>query len=776
VKRKDTAPTTSRSLAWPYKLALAVGAPLLFFVMVEAALRVAGFGRDPNYFIPDEKPGFHRTNPRFTEMFFPASFGLKPVNFRLPKEKPAGTVRVFVIGESAAMGVPEPAFGLAPQLEAQLRAVRPGTRAEVFNLGMTAINSHAILSVVRQALEFNPDLLVIYMGNNEVVGPYGSSSVVTQGPLPLPLIRAGSWARSTRIGQWVQRTMARVGKGLGDRRDWRGMEMFTGKAIAASDPGLVRVRDNFRENLDDMLAAARKAGVKVVLSTVAVNVRDCSPFVSLPQPDARDNAAWRAAWNEGLRAAQSGEHERAREAMARAVAADPGHADSHFLLATSLESLGETAAARAEYLAALEADALRFRADAGINAVIREAAQAQPGHVHLVDAARELGCAPDSLVPPAGAELFFEHVHFTWEGNVALARLLAEACADLLFGPAATSRPWLDAAGCAQAVGYTDLARLAMLRGMEQLTNRPPFTGQLRYAADRTRLLRQIAETEGRLASPAAASAGMKTIASALERDPTNPFLLFQASLAAVQAGDHAGGSRLIGRLAAAQPFSAEQGVLHAALLQAQGQRATAEEMLRRAIATEPYYLQSYGMLGRLLADDGRLDAALPYFADLVERMPDSRAVRLTYAQLLARRGDWPAVERQWRAVLAGVPDDEGALAPLLRRLAEAGREAEALPLVLAAHAYNPRSFANNQRLVEYYDARGDLAATIKSMEDLAESGPVNPRLFRDLAVNLRKLDRLAEARVALQRGRRAAMEENDAAAMAEFDRLLRQS
>jgi hypothetical protein len=194
------------------RLGLAVAAPLVFFAALEVGLRLGGFGRDTRFFIPDEQPGVYRTNPRFTELFFPASFGLKPVNFRLTKEKPAGAVRVFVLGESAAMGVPEPAFGLAAQLRAQLRAVRPGERIEVFNLGVTAINSHAIVEIARQAVLFEPDLLVIYMGNNEVVGPYGVSSVVTAGTPPRALIRAGLRLRQTRTGQLLQRVVGAVGK------------------------------------------------------------------------------------------------------------------------------------------------------------------------------------------------------------------------------------------------------------------------------------------------------------------------------------------------------------------------------------------------------------------------------------------------------------------------------------------------------------------------------------------------------------------------------------
>jgi predicted Zn-dependent protease len=242
----------------------------------------------------------------------------------------------------------------------------------------------------------------------------------------------------------------------------------------------------------------------------------------------------------------------------------------------------------------------------------------------------------------------------------------------------------------------------------------------------------------------------------------------------ALQTGDPVDALRQLDRLAEVQPFSAEEAVVRAMALQASGSPVRAEEILQRAIAEEPYYFQAYSLLAQLWVATGRAATARAYFLELVERMPDSRLLRSVLAQLLAQAGDWPAAEAQWRAVLNLVPDDETALAPLLQRLAGSGREAEALALMHEAHTYNPRSFANNQRLVEQYDRLGDTEKTVAAMIDLAESGPVNALLFRDLAANLKKLGREAERRDALLRGRRVATTEGEAALLAEFNRLLR--
>ncbi len=45
------------------------------------------------------------------------------------------------------------------------------------------------------------DIWVIYMGNNEVVGPFGAGTVFGRQVPPLPLIRASLALKTTRIGQ-----------------------------------------------------------------------------------------------------------------------------------------------------------------------------------------------------------------------------------------------------------------------------------------------------------------------------------------------------------------------------------------------------------------------------------------------------------------------------------------------------------------------------------------------------------------------------------------------
>src|SRR5271157_571038 len=63
---------------------------------------------------------------------------------------------------------------------------------------------------------------------------------------------------------------------------WGGMEMFLGHQLAPDDLRKERVYRNFQQNLRDILQAGLKSGARVVLNTVAVNLKDCPPFASIP--------------------------------------------------------------------------------------------------------------------------------------------------------------------------------------------------------------------------------------------------------------------------------------------------------------------------------------------------------------------------------------------------------------------------------------------------------------------------------------------------------------
>ena len=169
---------------WLFRF-LALSLPLIFLLFgIELVLRLVGYGYPTTFFVPQEINGvrFLVDNPHFAERFFPKSMARTPSPVRMTAVKSPGTIRIFIFGESAALGDPEPAFGFGRYLEVLLQMRFPTNRFEVIVAAITAINSHALLPMAEECAKYEGDLWILYIGNNEVVGPFGAGTVSDREP------------------------------------------------------------------------------------------------------------------------------------------------------------------------------------------------------------------------------------------------------------------------------------------------------------------------------------------------------------------------------------------------------------------------------------------------------------------------------------------------------------------------------------------------------------------------------------------------------------------
>ncbi len=241
---KDPVPQLSRRKLWRFRLMALFGVPLLFFGLLELGLRLAGFGYPTAFLLKSSNHG-EKTfvqNDQFGWRFFGPRAARVPEATSIPREKPPDTVRIFVFGESAAYGDPQPRFGLPRMLEAMLELRHPDKKFEVVNAAMTGINSHVILPLARDCAEARADVWVIYMGNNEVVGPFGAGTVFGSQTMPLPLIRAGLALKATRTGQLFDALRGAAQKTAAGSGEWEGMsdvrQIQTGRFRPAPRRGL----------------------------------------------------------------------------------------------------------------------------------------------------------------------------------------------------------------------------------------------------------------------------------------------------------------------------------------------------------------------------------------------------------------------------------------------------------------------------------------------------------------------------------------------------------
>ncbi|MBI5686485.1 MAG: tetratricopeptide repeat protein [Verrucomicrobia bacterium] len=472
---------------WAGRLALMVAVPLLAVGVLETALRVSGYGYETGFLI--RCGGQFASNDRFGWRFFPKPLATTPCAFQVPAVTPTGVCRIVVLGESAAEGTPNASFNFGRMLEAMLRLQYPERRFEVVNAAMTAINSHAIRLIAMDCRQLRPDLVVIYMGNNEVVGPFGPGTVFGGGSPHRSLIRAGLWLRSLRAGQWAHDAIGRLAGRSEQAAAWQGMEMFLDRQVPADDSRLAAVYENFRANLRDIREAARSAGAQVIIATVATNLADSPPFASAHRTNlsGADTNRWEMLFKAGVAEQSAGRYAAAIGKYREAAQMDSRHAELLFRMADCHRSLQQLDEARALYTQARDCDALRFRADSRINDIIRQEAVAREHEgVYLADAEKAFEESERGERRIPGDALFYEHAHLRPRGNFLLARVVRSQMRSL---PAAAV-PELPA--CAALLALTELDEARMTASMLAMTARPPFVNQFDHRERQARRTEQL--------------------------------------------------------------------------------------------------------------------------------------------------------------------------------------------------------------------------------------------------------------------------------------------
>jgi tetratricopeptide (TPR) repeat protein len=486
---RPTPSTMSRRRLWLMRLAAATLVPLFLLGAVELGLRLAGYGFQTSYFRPSTIAGqnYLLPNAKFAYRFFPPALARAPLPMRMLAEKPANTYRIFLFGESAAQGDPDPAYGFGRYLELLLNARYPGTNFEVVCVAMVAINSHAILPIARECARLDGDLWIIYMGNNEMIGAYGPGTVFGTKAPRLGIVRTILALKTTKIGQLMDALLAGVRSTSAAPEAWGGIGMFSKNQLRHDDEGRLRAYENFKGNLADILSVGQQAGVPIILSTVASNLRDCAPFASLHSPDlaATELSEWEKLYQQGMAWEAAGSYSNALTAYTNAAAIDSQFAELQYRIGNCHLALTNREAAHQALVAARDYDVLSVRADSRLNQIVLDAAKPYDSKQVLpVDAARALADdSPDGIL---GKELFYEHVHFTPQGNYRLARIFAERVKTLL--PDSIGAPqgvdWADAEFCNRGLAVTSWDDHRLWQGAINNTAGPPFSTQASHRSN----------------------------------------------------------------------------------------------------------------------------------------------------------------------------------------------------------------------------------------------------------------------------------------------------
>lgn len=680
-----TAAKTRRKLSIGKKLFFSAVMTLLFFVTLEGSLAI--FGLKPVATTEDPFVGFAGQVPLFVKStgasgsteYVTARNKLRWFNRqRFPADKPANGYRVFCLGGSTTYGHPyddKTSFG--GWLRELLPEADPSKQWEIINCGGISYASYRVANLMKELLEYEPDLFIIYTGHNEFL------EARTYGQLletPSLVLRAGGLASRTRTFAAVSRLMKAVGvTNSAQAKPNTSGELLPSEVNTLLDSAVglevyhrddqhrQHVFEHFRLNLRRMVEMARQRGAKVILVSPAANIGQCSPFKSEHKSDLIGPALleWNRLYAQADQLYSQQDYAAALAPINRAVELDGRHAATLYLRGRILLALGEAKRARRDFEKARDEDVCTLRAPAEVIEAVREtAADLQVPLVDFVDWVEK-----NSADGVAGDALFLDHVHGTIEAYRELAALLASKILEL--GDLENARPLT-----------AEMIAAATDRVMSRID-----------AAEHGAALRNISKVYS--------WAGKKEDADrialrAMELIPDDAETVYQAANANVRLGNVDEGIRLYERVAELNPSYAAS--VHASLgfaygvkgdeqkcmehyqqalklnpnypdihynlgtiLERRQKYVEAEAHYKQAIAGNAHHYQAQYRLGLVYSLQQNWVAAREQFLEAARLNPTALEPHIGLGQVLAILGDKAAARVQFQWVLEREPNNSDA-------------------------------------------------------------------------------------------------------------------
>ncbi len=178
------------------------------------------------------------------------------------------------------------------------------------------------------------------------------------------------------------------------------------------------------------------------------------------------------------------------------------------------------------------------------------------------------------------------------------------------------------------------------------------------------------------------------------------------------------------------------------------GDLAQAQQLFQQALAADPKNASATGGLGLVMQREGRSAEATTLFNRAIALDPTQAASwrqalsgaavsnQFAAAQAASNRGDLPAAEQAYRALLARQPDNSGIKLALAGVLAREGNQAEANSLLAEVEASGGAlsQQARAQLLAQQAQGMPDAAGQIALYRSAVDADPSDPWLRLDLA------------------------------------------
>jgi tetratricopeptide (TPR) repeat protein len=662
IKLRKT-PTLRR--IWIFRLLAITVVPVVLFFLLELILRIVDYGFPTTATIRCQvnERNAYRDNFMFSWQFFPKEISRAPLPFIFPAEKSENTYRIFIFGASAAQGFPAGEYSFGRILQLMLRQKYPKINFEVITIAMPAVNSHVVLKIIEDCTRHEGDLFIVYLGNNEVVGPYGAGTIFAPLSSNLSLIRAGIAFRATKIGQLLKNLFESISSPKNSPMVWRGMGMFLEKQVRSASDRLQIVYQHFRKNIEDIISTAIKNKIPVILSSVGVNLKDSPPFASLHQLGITktQKEIWEQFYQDGIAFEEAGEYAEAVNLYLAAAEIDDTYADLQFRFGQCYWAMAEYDKARDRYVKARELDTLRFRADEQINEIICHAAgNRQSDGVYFLDAVKMFEANSPNCT--AGQELFYEHAHLNFTGNYLLAKTFFEQIELILPEQIRhhqnNTYSLLTESQCRQYLAYTIWDEYNIISEFLNVFRKDlPYTNQL-YHKERLQRMEQELENIKALLKEQPPKVVEEQYLQAIEETPDDWWLrLKYARFLTMILEENFVAAEQYCKVIEILPYSYDIHTKYGSVLLSLGNFDAAIESNLKAIRLNPFFAEAYRKLATSYIRKGWIDKAEKVCRRGLNFSPNYIALRYKLVQLLVKQERFDEARQELNVALKLKPD-----------------------------------------------------------------------------------------------------------------------
>ena len=418
IKKRDTQQPGISELSgskyniWAFRI-IGILLPFLLLILLELALRMFHYGSNLDLFIPYKGDANYLVfNPEASQKYFTDPLAATKGNTELfKKTKDTNTCRIFVLGESTTIGYPyHYNASFHRWLQFRLMNTFPERNFEIINLSLTAVNSYTILGFAKELVNYQPDAVLIYVGQNEYYGALGVGSTQSIAGSPA-IVNMAVELRELKTVQLITNLYGKFSRLFRHRKtdlnETRMKQMVASQQIPFQSKIYQRGIDQFTSNIGNTLSLFDKKGIPVFISNLVSNEKDLPPFISTSDQKSLP-AAFADKYNQGLKALTAGDSSLALSKFMEANKEYTGHALCNFYLGQLNYRQGDFKKAKTYFAKAKDLDMLRFRAPAELNQIIFKFCD-EFKNVHLVDTKAEFEQhSPNQII---GDNLVIDHVH-----------------------------------------------------------------------------------------------------------------------------------------------------------------------------------------------------------------------------------------------------------------------------------------------------------------------------------------------------------------------------